>query len=236
MHSTETELIRRLEVFQICDSTFPIGTFNHSFGMENYLRDNRIRKAPDFQQWIESYYRSQYLYGEGLLTILTWRALEEGEPERIPAYDEWLTKSTLATETRNGTKLIARQMMILVRKVHGDRVPYLPEYERAIAEGRAYGSPAIVFTLFAHAMGMSCEETFLMYGYSVASTLVQNAVRSIPLGQRQGQVILRDIIDLLGDLYGQAQELDADCLGANTPGLELAQICHETQEARLFMS
>ena len=83
---------------------------------------------------------------------------------------------------------------------------------------------------------MTEEETFLMYGYSVASTLVQNAVRSIPLGQREGQMILRDIIDLLADLYKKAAELDESLLGASVPGLELAQICHETQEARLFMS
>lgn len=31
-----------LEVFQICDSTFPIGTFNHSYGMETYLRDGIV--------------------------------------------------------------------------------------------------------------------------------------------------------------------------------------------------
>ena len=31
-------------------------------------------------------------------------------------------------------------------------------------------------------------------------------------------------------------KLDASYLGANAPGLEMAQINHETQESRLFMS
>lgn len=235
-NSSGASLLRRMEVFQICDSTFPIGTFNHSFGMENYLRDNRIRKAPDFKIWLTNYYRSQFRYGEGLLTILCYRALEEGSPEKIASYDDLLTRSTLAIETRNGTKLIAKQMLLLVKKIHGDRIPYLKEYEEAVKAGKAFGNPAAVFTIFAHASGMTEEESFLMYGYSVASTLVQNAVRSVPLGQREGQFILREIIDLLGELYTDAAGLDADLLGANTPGLELAQICHETQEARLFMS
>lgn len=235
-NSSGASLLRRMEVFQICDSTFPIGTFNHSFGMENYLRDNRIRKAPDFKIWLTNYYRSQFRYGEGLLTILCYRALEEGSPEKIASYDDLLTRSTLAIETRNGTKLIAKQMLLLVKKIHGDRIPYLKEYEEAVKAGKAFGNPAAVFTIFAHASGMTEEESFLMYGYSVASTLVQNAVRSVPLGQREGQLILREIIDLLGELYTDAAGLDADLLGANTPGLELAQICHETQEARLFMS
>ena len=34
---------KTLDLFQICDSTFPIGSFNHSFGMENYLSDGLRR-------------------------------------------------------------------------------------------------------------------------------------------------------------------------------------------------
>lgn len=75
-----------------------------------------------------------------------------------------------------------------------------------------------------------------MYGYSIGSTMVQNAVRAIPLGQRDGQVVLNNIIKLLGKLYPEVEKLDESYLGANVPGLELAQIKHETQGSRLFMS
>lgn len=44
-----------------------------------------------------------------------------------------------------------------------------------------------------------------MYGYSIGSTMVQNAVRAIPLGQRDGQMVLNDIIKLLGELYGGSE-------------------------------
>lgn len=230
------QMLDYLEVFQVCDSTFPIGTFNHSYGMENYLFTNRIKRAPEFAIWFKNFYRSQFKYGEGLLTQLAYQAIEAGQFEKLLTYDDQLTKSTLALETRNGTKLIAKQMIILVQKIYGDQVPMLAEYDQAIKEGRAYGNPAIVFTMFAHFKKISAMETFLMYGHSVGSTLVQNAVRSIPLGQRQGQVILYEIIRLLGKLYDQVQQLDASYLGANAPGLELAQINHETQNSRLFMS
>lgn len=230
-----------LEVFQVCDSTFPIGTFNHSFGMENYLHRRVIRKAPKFRQWIESYFRSQYRYGEGLLVILCYRVLERDEAdedilEQILKYDDTITKSTLATETRDGTKMIARQMYLLIEKMYGDTIPYLSEYAGQVEEERAFGNPAIVFSLFAHEKGIPVRDAFEMYGYSVASTLVQNAVRAVPLGQREGQVILKGVIELICGLYPKSESLPEDCLGANAPGLELAQILHETQPARLFMS
>ena len=225
-----------LEAFQICDSTFPIGTFNHSFGMENYLSRRVIRKAPQFREWLESYFRSQYRYGEGLLVILCSRALDEGREEELLRYDDIINRSVAARETREGSRMIAVQMAALIRKIYGDRYAFLNRYAEMMDEDEYFGSPAIVFSVFAHEKGIDCRDAFEMYGYSVASTLVQNAVRSVPLGQREGQVILHDILLLITDLYDRTSDLDEEYLGANIPGLELAQICHETQEARLFMS
>jgi len=224
-----------LDLFQICDSTFPIGSFNHSFGMENYLSDGRIKKADDFDVWIRNFFRSQFTYGEGLLVLLSLDALNQNKFNLLKEYDRELTLSTPAKETRNGTKLIGKQMLRLIEGIHGN-IPELEEYKKWILEGEAYGNPAVAFSVFAHSLGISKEDAFLYYGYSIASTLVQNAVRAIPLGQREGQVILRNINEMLSDLYETAKELSVDDLGANAPGIEMAQIRHERQEARLFMS
>lgn len=236
MESELTKKLNYLEVFQICDSTFPIGTFNHSFGMENYLRTNVMKKSSEFKIWLENYYRSQFRFGEGLLVKLCYEAIEHDDFAKLIDYDDQITKSTLATETRNGTKLIAHQMIILIEKIYGDKVPHLHDYAQAIEDGKAYGNPAIVFSIFAHYKEVPLMDAFLMYGYSVASTLVLNAVRAVPVGQREGQVILNDLIKLLKPLYKRVMKLDESFLGANAPGLEMAQINHETQESRLFMS
>lgn len=225
-----------LEVMQICDSTFPIGTFNHSFGMENYLHLRAIKKAPEFKVWFENYYRGQFRYGEGLLVVLCYQALAKQDFAQLWAYDRTIRESTVATEVRNGTQRIAKQMLILLTQLYGQSVPGLADYHEAIAAGEATGNPAIAFSLFAHYKGLDVMAAFMMYGYSVGSTLLQNAVRAVPLGQRAGQVILNDLLKLLDSLYDQVCALDADYLGASVPGLELAQINHETQGARLFMS
>lgn len=236
MNNIIPEGLADLELFQICDSTFPIGTFNHSFGFENYLRTGAIKKAADFDEWLKNYYISQYRFGEGLLVKLTYEAAGRKDFAAILRFDDTIAKSTPAMETRNGTKLIARQMIRLIQAIHPGEIPYFSSYAAAVEGGQAYGNPAIAFALYAASAGASAEKAFFLYGYSVASTLVQNAVRAVPLGQSQGQVILHDIIDLLGSLWEDEGEFTEEDLGANAPGLELAQIRHETQEARLFMS
>lgn len=224
-----------LEAFQVCDSTFPIGTFNHSFGMETYNAEGTIRKAPQFEAWICSYFDEQYRYGEGLLVTLAYKALDSGDEHALWRLDRELTLATPAAETRNGTKLIARQMMGLLGELEGNE-GLLGRYAQAMREGTCFGSPALAFAIFAHGRGILVRDAYLMYGYSVASTLVQNAVRSIPLGQRQGQVVLRRVLEELRALYPLSAQLDEGRLGAGSPGLEIAQMRHETLEARLFMS
>ncbi|MDU6652234.1 MAG: urease accessory protein UreF, partial [Streptococcus vestibularis] len=54
--------------------------------------------------------------------------------------------------------------------------------------------------------------------------------------QFAGQEIVLRSFSQLEKMTQEIQELDASYLGANTPGLELAQMKHETQVFRLFMS
>ena len=43
-------IINVLSVIQICDSNFPIGSFNHSYGMERYLRNNKITNTESLKE------------------------------------------------------------------------------------------------------------------------------------------------------------------------------------------
>ena len=266
-------LAARMRVFQVCDSTFPIGTFNHSFGMERYLHERRITNTAQFERWLESYVDTQFTYGEGLACLLSYSALDQGRHEKLWEYDEVLHASALARETREGNELIAWQMLKLIRRLYecgrggapggdargagdergadrsgsadcsggaraerGGSAALLDEYARRIECGELSGAPAVVFSIFAHGQKIARYELFVMYGYSIASTLVQNAVRAVPLGQSDGQVVLARVIDRLERLYDVADQLDESHLGANAVGIELAQILHETQGVRLFMS
>ena len=42
--SNEDNIINVLRVIQICDSNFPIGSFNHSYGMENIQQKMELKQ------------------------------------------------------------------------------------------------------------------------------------------------------------------------------------------------
>ena len=190
-----------LRVIQICDSNFPIGSFNHSYGMESYLRNNKITNAESLKEYLDVFLNNVFIYSDGLAIRMLYEYLNKNEWEKILELDRMLTVQTIAKETRNGSKLIASRMIKLFLDLYDSDI--LKEYEEKINGKKAFG---------------------------------QNGVRAIPLGQKDGQIILQKCSESFKVLYKKIKNLDYSFFGASIPGIELAQINHEILEFRLFMS
>ncbi|WP_297631978.1 urease accessory protein UreF [uncultured Clostridium sp.] len=223
-----------LEIMQICDSNFPIGSFNHSYGMETYLRDDRIHDAKTFEDWMMSFFSSQFVYSDGFAIRLLYSYLEDNNFEKILELDRKITVQCIAIETRNGNKMVARRMAELFLDLYDSE--NLNTYKEKMKSKEMFGHPAIVFGMLMFELGIDMKSAIQFYMYSTASTLSQNAVRTIPLGQKSGQILLKNCSEKFEDLVEKIVTLDEDMFGANVPGIELSQIQHETLVFRLFMS
>ncbi|WP_297629935.1 urease accessory protein UreF [uncultured Clostridium sp.] len=228
------ENLKILEIMQICDSNFPIGSFNHSYGMETYLRDDRIKNTDTCREWIQAFFKNQFIYSEGYSIKLLYGYLEEENYEKVLELDRRITVQCMAAETRNGNKLVARRMAELFLDLYESK--RLEKYLADMKTKKAFGNPAIVFGILLFELGINYKNAIQYYMYSTASTLIQNAVRTIPLGQKDGQILLKECAESFCELSEIIEGFDEDMFGANVPGIELAQIQHETLIFRLFMS
>ncbi len=232
--NNKNNIINILRVLQICDSSFPIGSFNHSYGMESYLRNNKITNIESLKEYIHVFLNNTFIYSDGLAIRMLYEYLNNNELEKILELDRIITVQAIAKETRNASKLIASRMIKLFIDLYDSKL--LKEYEEKINTKEAFGHPAIVFGLLMYTLNFSEEEAISFHMYSTISTLIQNGVRAIPLGQKDGQIILKKCIENFKVLYEKIKNLDYSFFGASTPGIELAQINHEVLEFRLFMS
>ena len=96
----------------------------------------------------------------------------------------------LPRETRDGSQRMGESMLNLVQSLYQN--PILAQYRDRIKQKKSFGHPAIVFTMIGHHLGVPQENTTLYYLYSTVSSLVQNAVRAIPLGQTAGQKVIQE--------------------------------------------
>ncbi|MEN8076525.1 urease accessory protein UreF [Clostridioides difficile] len=223
-----------LKVIQICDSNFPVGSFNHSYGMETYLRLKKVYDTKTFREWLSVYLNEQFIFSDGLAIKMLYEYLNNDDLESIWNLDNLITVQTVAVESRNGGKLVASRMIRLFMDLYDFNL--LEEYNKKIRSKESFGHPALVFGMLMYSLGFNLKEAIIYHMYSTVSTLISNAVRTIPLGQKDGQILLKEFSEEFEGLYNTIINLDYDYFGANSPGLELSQIKHEIMEFRLFMS
>ncbi|MEH6947623.1 urease accessory protein UreF [Bacillus sp. JJ634] len=223
-----------LPLFQLCDSNLPTGAFSHSYGLESYIQENQVYDQETFEQWLHVYLNEQLVYSDGLASRLVYEALEEENFEKVWKIDRLLLVQNLPRETREGTQRMGERMLNLVEALY--EVPVLSLYRERIKKKQSFGHPSIVFTIIGHHLGVAQSTTTLYYLYSAVSTLVQNAVRAIPLGQTVGQKTIQKFQCALVKASEKIQGLDEEDFGIISPGLELAQMKHERVNIRIFMS
>ena len=223
-----------LALFQLCDSNLPTGAFRHSYGLENYIQEEMVHNQDTFFHWLRIFIQEQLIYSDGLASLLVYQALEEEDFAKVWKMDRLLTVQNLPRETREGTQRMGERMVHLVQSLY--EVPVLSIYQKRIEAKQSFGHPALVFTFVSRHLAVSKSTTVLFYLYSVVSSLVQNAVRGIPLGQTAGQKILRDVQPVLLEAVKKIEQLDEADFGIVSPGIELSQMRHERVNIRIFMS
>ena len=221
-------------LLQLSDSNFPSGAFSHSFGLETYIQEHTIKDKKSLAESLTIYLQKQLIFTDGLACRLTYEALERNAIAELAELDQLLFSSSIAQETRAGNRRIGERMAKICVELFPSTI--LIDYLKGIKQKYIYGHSSIVFAIVAFHLQASKESTISTYLFTVISSLIQNAVRGIPLGQTDGQKILVELQPLIEKAVGRILQLSKEDLGAACPGLEIAQMRHERLDVRLFMS
>jgi urease accessory protein len=223
-----------LTLLQWCDSNLPTGAFSHSFGLETYMQEGRVTNKASFKKWLQVYIREQLIYSDGLAFRLVSEALEAGEMEKVWEIDRILYAQLLPREVREASQRMGERMLKLSNDLYAS--PLLADYQQRVRAQRSFGHPAIVFAFIARHFDIAPSQALLSYLFSSMTSLVQNGVRGIPLGQTDGQQLISELQEELVQALDRIGQLEPDDLGITSPGLECSQMIHERLHVRLFMS
>ncbi|MFC0272807.1 urease accessory protein UreF [Metabacillus herbersteinensis] len=221
-------------LLQICDSNFPSGAFSHSFGLETYIQEEKVIDKETFLFALKQFIHSQFVYTDGLACRFTYETIQEGQLEKVWQIDRELYALSNARETREGNKRIGRQLVKIMNELY--RNEHLKNYEARIKAKQSHGHSSLVFAIVCLGLKIDVTTTLSSYLFSTTSSLIQNGVRGIPLGQTDGQKLLHEIQPFLDLTVEKILNLSEDDFGAGAPGLEIAQMIHEQLSVRLFMS
>ena len=237
----------QLPLAQLCDSALPTGAFSHSFGLETYICEGVVDGEATFVSWLRALVSTQLTFSEGLGLRLAFEAVAADDWEAIARLDALLVAQAVPLQVRRAGVTMGRRMLTIARLAlegtDGGRL--LSRYAALVDTGNAGDTgdtggcrshPAIVLAIAGYALGAPPAAVAAAYLQSSVISLTQNAVRAIPLGQDAGQ---RAIASVRGDVRAAVRRiggLDEMDLGAAAPGIEISQMRHERQRARMFMS
>ncbi len=231
MLSIPTESQAVLAAMQLTDSALPIGAFSHSLGFESYIHSGQIDDATSFARWLAAFCSQQLTFTDALAIRLVFKAESFTDIERI---DTILTASAIPHQIRTAGIMMGQRLLTIAASNYPST--WLDQYQQQVESKLLYGHQACVWAVAARELGIDVETAVLKHLYATVISLTQNAVRGIPLGQSAGQEIITQAQAWVLAAATKSAQLTADDLGAVAPGLEIAQMRHEHQRARLFMS
>jgi urease accessory protein len=218
----------QLALQQLTDSALPTGAFAHSLGFETYIERGLVRDEASFGVWLTAFVGQQLTYSDALAI----RFLYEGAP--VAELDGLLTAQLLPRQLREASIKMGTRLLEIGAEIFPS--PALAEYRELVTSGRAAGHQPLAFAVIARSLDVPLGEALAAYLFATVTSLTQNAVRAIPLGQNAGQRLLRKAADGVAAAAERASHLTPDDFGAVSPGLEISQMRHERQRARMFMS
>lgn len=220
-----------LAVLQLCDSALPTGAFSHSLGLETYVDDGTVADEAGFLAWARHCLHHQVVPAEGWAVRAVATATSDDAVWRV---DDLLHAQALPVQVRDAAAAMGRRMAEIGAENFPS--PRLLAYADRVRAGSSRGNPAVAFALVGADLGVGWEQLAGAYLFSTATSLTQNAVRGIPIGQSAGQRVLRALHEDVARGVGRIARMTADEAGATGPGLEIAQMRHAWQRARMFMS
>jgi len=223
-----------LTLLQLGDGLFPAGGFAHSFGLETYAQEGRVRDRVGLEAFVTAHLDGAAGPGDAVAVAVATRLAADGDVRAWCELDARLDAMKAVPEFRAASRQMGRQTARIAAALRDD--PVLAAITRAIDDQLAVGHHASVFGAAVGRGGADAETAAAAYLYSTAALLVGAGLRLLPLGQLDGQRVLAGARPRIAQLAAAAARATAEDMWTFTPALELAGLRHARLEMRLFRS
>ena len=203
-----------ITVMQWLSPAFPIGGFAYSHGLEWAINKGYVSNREELQKWVSDLLEYGSLKNDAILIKLV---LKGSDPKEI---NEIAIALCPANERLSETQLQGGAFCKIMREVWSLEIDDL----------------ALPIALALAAKNENIDQNLVVpaYLHSFCSNLISVAMRLIPIGQTDGQKILRELSPLISDSVRAVAKSDKDDLGSACFLSDVSAMQHEYLQPRVF--
>lgn len=226
-----TDSAKLARLLQLASPMLPVGAYSYSQGLESAIEDGTVLDATSAERWIADVLELSLCRFE--LPIL-WRlcnAWQVEDRDQIAHWNEVFCAGRETAESHAETLQMGYSLCRLLQSLDDD--------------GNTQASNMLAIPPVSFPSAYACAvaiwkipvaSAIQAYAWSWLENQVSAAMKTVPLGQSDGQRILFSIGGRLDELVKSACATGDDELSNFAPGLALAGCQHEMQYSRLFRS
>lgn len=211
--ATATEILTLTQWFS---PAFPVGAFAYSHGLEWAIDSGDVTNKEQSEAWISDVLRHGAGWNDSLFLGAAYRA---GTTD-VDEIDAMSRAFSASAERLKETRLQGEAFCEIIAKVWAADLKGLTY---PVAVGRA-----------ARLQGLPLELTTQFYLQAFMANLAAVTMRLAPLGQTEGQRMIREMTPLCSQVAAQASCAALDDLGSSAFLSDIASMKHETQYSRIF--
>ncbi len=221
-------------MLQTVDPLFPIGSYAHSYGLEELVALGSVRDESGLDAYLESVVQLNLSQFELPYLRFTYGAQQIGKESEIIGLDQEIGASYLSAEIRVASEAQGRQRLQLLQKLWPS--PAFKVLDGLRETGEIVPHHITVFAAERIHHGTPLNATLMSWAYQAQAAPCSAALKIMRIGQEAAQRALTKAVAALPASLEASLSIEREWAGAFNPVLDIASARHERAYARLFIS
>jgi urease accessory protein len=219
-------------LLQLSDAAFPTGSYAHSYGLEEIVREKAVRDEDSLCEFLREHVLPALTHFDLPLVRDARSAAIAGDREDLVAIDRLAGALRIPRELREASLQTGRRRLAILIRLRP--TPELEALSQIALEDPLAGHHAVVW-------GVSCVSipvaaSLAAYYYHSVSCLCTAAPKLIRIGQEGTQRVLTACLDDAKRCVANGLKIPRHEIGWFDPMLDIASMRHEIADERLFIS
>ncbi|MEG1617564.1 MAG: urease accessory UreF family protein [Bacteroidales bacterium] len=227
------EATKIMHLLEFADSTFPVGTFSFSNGLETASHEGIVYNAETLEQYVRAA-ALQAAFSDNVAALHAYNAATKGNYEGVLDADKQIILFKMNAEARLMLTRMGKKMAEM--SVHIFDNELMSKWLGDINHSKTPGTYPVAQAIAFNACGMSALELFCTLQYGVINMILSAALRCVKVSHYDTQRILFKLSELSQGDYEQAREMSLDEMFAFTPQIDILASLHEKGTMRMFMN